>query len=117
MTGVYHCPSDRRVAEWSYGLNVFYELGPDDDYAGKPRTWRRWSQIPQPTVTILFAENAGGADHIMPNFWITADDASDVNSKRHRNRANYTFVDGHSEPLPFEQTYAPPKVDLWNPLR
>jgi len=24
---------------------------------------------------------------------------------RHMNKANYTFVDGHAEPLRFEQTY------------
>ena len=117
LTGVYHCPSDRRTTLLSYGMNVYFELGPDDDYTGKPQTWRRWSQIPQPTATIFLAESASSADHIMPNFWVTPADAADVDAKRHRSKANYAFADGHSQLLPFAQTYAPPKVDLWNPLR
>jgi hypothetical protein len=81
---VYHCPSDRRVASWSYGLNVYFELGPDDDYEGRPQTWRRLSGVPNPAGTIVFAENASGADHIMPNFWTSAQDAADVALSRHR---------------------------------
>ena len=44
-----------------------------------------------------------------------ASDAEDVDSKRHRQKANYAFADGHSQLLPFALTYAPPQVDLWNP--
>jgi len=117
LQGIYHCPTDKRMTPWSYGMNVYFELGPDDDYTGKPQTWRRWSQILQPTATILFAESASSADHIMPNFWITPSDAADVDAKRHRGKANYAFADGHSQLLPFSQTYAPPKLDLWNPVR
>jgi general secretion pathway protein G len=117
LHGIYHCPTDKRTTPWSYGMNVYFELGPDDDYTGKPQTWRRWSHIPQPTATIVFAESASSADHIMPNFWVTTADAADVDAKRHRGKANYAFVDGHSQLLPFSQIYAPPKVDLWNPLR
>ena len=27
LSGIYHCPSDRRTTPWSYGLNVYFELG------------------------------------------------------------------------------------------
>ena len=98
-------------------MNVYFELGPDDDYRGKPKTWRRVDDIPSPSSTILFAESASSADHIMPHYWIKPEDARDVASKRHRDRATYGFVDGHSESMRFHQTYAPPEVDLWNPLQ
>jgi prepilin-type N-terminal cleavage/methylation domain-containing protein/prepilin-type processing-associated H-X9-DG protein len=117
FSGIYRCPADSRTTPWSYGLNVYFELGPDDDYPGKPHTWRRLSSIPQPSETILLAENATGADHIMPHFWTTPADAEDVAAERHRGKANYAFVDGRAQCLPFAQTYAPPKLDWWNPLR
>lgn len=116
LNGLYHCPSDRRVIPWSYGLNVYYELGPEDDYVGKPATWRRVTQVPHPVVSILFAENAGTIDHIMPHFWQSAFDASDVARARHGKRANYIFADGHAQALEFRATYAPANhTDLWNP--
>ena len=52
----------------------------------------------------------------MPHFWLTLQDASDVDVRRHKSRSNYNFVDGHSEALEFRATYDPPcQVDLWNP--
>jgi prepilin-type N-terminal cleavage/methylation domain-containing protein/prepilin-type processing-associated H-X9-DG protein len=116
LAGLYHCPSDRRTTPWSYGLNVYFELGPDDDYRGKPQTWRRVTQVPRPERTILFAENASGADHIMPNFWTSASDAVDVASRRHGARANYSFVDGHAEARDFKTIYDPARqLDCWHP--
>jgi prepilin-type N-terminal cleavage/methylation domain-containing protein/prepilin-type processing-associated H-X9-DG protein len=115
LTGVYHCPGDKKTGPWSYGVNVYYELGPDDDYKGKPQVWRRATQVPKPAATILFAESSSSADHIMPHFWMAPSDAEDVDSRRHRQKANYAFADGHSQLLPFARTYAPPQVDLWNP--
>jgi prepilin-type N-terminal cleavage/methylation domain-containing protein/prepilin-type processing-associated H-X9-DG protein len=116
LSGVYHCPSDRRATPWSYGQNVYFELGPDDDYEGKPATWRLVSGVPLPSATILQAENASGADHIMPNFWTAPQDALEVASRRHGQRANYTFVDGHAEGRDFKTIYDPThNVDAWNP--
>lgn len=118
LAGVYHCPSDRRTTPWSYGLNVYFELGEDDDYEGKPQTWRRTGDVPNPPATILFAENASAADHIMPNFWTAASDAVDVASQRHGGAANYTFVDGHAEARSFGTIYDPIRhIDEWNPSR
>ena len=82
LVGVYHCPADRRTTPWSYGLNVYFELGPDDDYEGKPATWRRLATVPAPSRTILFADNASSADHIMPNFWTATADAILADIKR-----------------------------------
>ncbi len=116
LRGVYHCPADKRTVPWSYGLNVYFELGPDDDYEGKPQTWRRVGEIPNHSATILFAENQSAADHIMPNFWTAPQDAVDVPSRRHQGRANYGFVDGHTDALDFKKIYDPAKgMDAWNP--
>jgi len=117
LRGVYHCPSDRRATPWSYGQNVYFELNPDsDDYTGSPQCWRRVTLIPHPSSTMLQAETSGSVDHIMPQFWMTPADATDVDQHRHRPRSNYNFVDGHSQSLNFSSTYDPAhQVDLWNP--
>jgi prepilin-type N-terminal cleavage/methylation domain-containing protein/prepilin-type processing-associated H-X9-DG protein len=117
LAGVYHCPTDRRATPWSYGLNVYFELGEEDDYMGRPQTWRRVSHVRLPTATILFGENASAADHIMPHFWIAPEDAADLASTRHAKRANYSFVDGHAALLRLKQVFQPPQTDLWNPSR
>lgn len=115
--GVYHCPTDPRTTPLSYGFSVYFEVGDDDDYAGKPQTWRRSAQVPRPAATILFAENNSAADHIMAHFWFATTDAADLASARHRNRANYALVDGHAARLPLAKTFNPPQIDLWNPSR
>jgi prepilin-type processing-associated H-X9-DG protein len=118
LDGVYHCPSDRRAAAWSYGFNVYFELGPDDDYEGKPATWRRVGSVPSPSSTVAFGENASSADHLMPNFWMSPQDAVDVASRRHGPRSNYTFVDGHAEARDLKTIYDPARpVDLWHPAK
>lgn len=118
LRSVYWCPGDRRTNGWSYGLNVYFELGPDDDYDGKPQTWRRAEAVPRPSATVLFAENASAADHIMPNFWTASPDAVDVASRRHGGRANFNFVDGHAEARAFQSIYEPAqRIDQWNPAR
>jgi len=116
-SGVYHCPNDRRSDSLSYGLNVYFELGDWDDYLGKPETWRRTTQVPRPTATLLFAESATLADHIMPHFWMSLADAEDVAGTRHLGRSNYSFVDGHAESRALTNTYDPGRlVDDWHPL-
>jgi prepilin-type N-terminal cleavage/methylation domain-containing protein/prepilin-type processing-associated H-X9-DG protein len=116
LSGVYRCPGDLRTTPWSYGLNVYFELGESDDYFGKPQTWRRLAQVRRPAATILFAENTSAADHIMPNFWGAATDAADLASTRHQQRANYSLVDGHAELLALPRIYQPPQTDRWHPL-
>jgi prepilin-type processing-associated H-X9-DG protein len=116
LLSFYHCPGDKRPAAWSYGQNVYFELGDDDDYFGKPKTWRLLTRISKPCATILFAENATGADHIMAHFWTTPADAADVDAVRHCGRANYIFVDGHAECRDLRDTFDPARSrDAWNP--
>lgn len=118
LNSVYHCPTDQRVRSWSYGQNVYYELGQDDDYFGKPQTWRRTLNVQRPSATILHAENAGMADHIMPHYWVNLADTEDVAATRHAGAANYNFADGHAERRRFKEVWQPgTAVDAWHPLR
>ena len=116
LGGLYHCPADKQPGHLSYGMNNYFELGPDDDYPENPQTWRTLSQVARPADTIFFTEVLAAADHAMPADWITVADAeADVASSRHQGRSNYTFVDGHGELLPLLGTYDPPQLDLWDP--
>ena len=116
LRDVYHCPSDRRSLAWSYGMNVYFELGPDDDYVGKPATWRRAGQVPHPATTVALAENNTTADHLMAHFWVTPLDASDVPKRRHGTGSNYSFVDGHAAARRLDETFDPARaIDAWNP--
>jgi prepilin-type N-terminal cleavage/methylation domain-containing protein/prepilin-type processing-associated H-X9-DG protein len=118
MNGVFHCPEDRQFRAPSYGLNVYFEVGPDDDYTGKPQMWRKISAVPHPVATVFFAEENTGADHIMAHFWISLQDARDeVASTRHREKSNFAFVDGHAQLLPIAKTYSPSQLDSWNPSK
>lgn len=115
LTGAYRCPTDQRTTPWSYGFSVYFELGDDDDYTGKPNTWRRMTQLPHPTTTIVFAENTSSADHLMAHFWNSPADTADLAATRHKLRANYAFADGHAGILPLKKVFHPPDTDLWNP--
>jgi prepilin-type N-terminal cleavage/methylation domain-containing protein/prepilin-type processing-associated H-X9-DG protein len=117
LAGVYHCASSKLKTPLSYGMNVYLEVGPDDDYTGKPQTWCKLAQILRPATTIIAAEPGTAADHIMAHFWISQADAyGEVDARRHAQKSNYTFADGHSQLLPLAKTYAPSQLDLWNPL-
>jgi prepilin-type processing-associated H-X9-DG protein/prepilin-type N-terminal cleavage/methylation domain-containing protein len=119
LTGVYHCPTDKRpctITTMGYAFNVYFELGPDDDYVGKPKTWRRITQVPHPSATVVFCENAGLSDHVMPEYWFSPTDAADLASSRHRGRANYTFADGHSQSLPLAEVFNPPQTNIFDPV-
>lgn len=117
LRGIYRCPSDRQNHDWSYGQNVYFELDPaSDDYVGSPEVWRKLGSVTRPSATILDAENLGGADHIMPHFWTSANDATDVATNRHGKLSHYNFVDGHAEPRLFRKVFDPgSQVDAWNP--
>lgn len=118
LAEVYRCPSDRRRTPWSYGANVYFELGPDDDYEGKPETWNRLGQIPRPAATVRTSENDTGADHVMAHFWVAASDAVEVPRTRHSGRANFGFADGHSGARRPEDTFDPGRaIDAWHPAK
>jgi prepilin-type N-terminal cleavage/methylation domain-containing protein/prepilin-type processing-associated H-X9-DG protein len=117
LQNLYHCPNDKQASHLSYGLNYYFEVGEEDDYFGKPETWRKLSQVPKPSSTILYTELDVAADHVMPGLgWLTTADAEhEVASVRHKQRSNYALVDGHGELLAIRRTYDPPQTDLWNP--
>lgn len=112
----YRCPSDPNTREWSYGLNVYFELDPDsDDYPGSPTTWRRLVAVPTPMRTVLLGElKTSSADHFMAHFWTAG--APEVDAGRHGERSAYVFADGHAEHLPLRTTFDPAdNRNLWNP--
>ena len=116
LHGVCHCPADSQLGHLSYGMNNYFELGPDDDYPENPQTFRKLSQIARPAGTVFFTEVLTAADHVMPADWTTIADAeADVASTRHAGKSNYMFVDGHGELLSLICTYNPPQLDLWDP--
>jgi prepilin-type processing-associated H-X9-DG protein len=72
-------------------------------------------QLPAGTG-IWIRKLSGSAQLGFSHFWMTTQDATDVDTQRHKNRSNYNFVDGHSEARKFHSTYDPTRqVDLWNP--
>jgi prepilin-type N-terminal cleavage/methylation domain-containing protein/prepilin-type processing-associated H-X9-DG protein len=118
LQGVYHCPADPQLQHLSYGMNYYFEVGSDDDYPGKPQTWRKLCQVSHPTKTIFFTEVISDADHVMPGLsWTTSTNAeAEVASIRHRGKSNYSFVDGHAEGLKLTSVYDPTRSkDSWNP--
>ncbi len=120
----FRCPSDRSKdpAISSYGLNVFFELDPDsDDYDGSPATFRRLSQVPSASRTVLLAETAPlpYVDHFMCHLWSSSAAArNDVDFARHGGKSHFLFADGHTERLAVEATFAPEKqINRWNPAK
>jgi len=118
----YRCPVDgnRTANIYSYALNVFFELTPDgDDYEGSPATWRKVFAVEKPSSTILLAEprKVFYADHVMAHLWSSSAAAKNaLDSRRHQNKSNFAFVDGHIESLPVEATYDRSSgLNLWNP--
>ena len=125
-TGVFNeyfrSPADSSTdpAVYSYGLNVYFELDPEgDDYLGSPATWRRLSQIPTSTNTILMGQTRPViyGDHLMCHQWSGLQAAKNaLNHEIHDGKSNYLFVDGHVETLPVEKTFDPSRqLNRWNP--
>ena len=49
------------------------------------------------------------ADHVHPESWLLSPRLfaqREVALERHLSKANYCFIDGHAEPLTFEDTYS-----------
>jgi len=119
---LFRCPSDKEtdMYTYSYGLNVFFELDPrGDDYQGSPQTWRKLSQIPHPSQTILMAETrpVRFGDHLMSHFWSTPEAAANaLSGKRHLGKSHFLFVDGHVQAMEVKETLNPSQCrNLWNP--
>jgi prepilin-type N-terminal cleavage/methylation domain-containing protein/prepilin-type processing-associated H-X9-DG protein len=118
LQNLYHCPNDKQPGHLSYGWNYYFEVGAEDDYPGKPQTWRKVSQIPRPPGTIIYAEVSVAADHVMPGLsWLTVADAeNEVASQRHVKKSSFAYVDGHAAARELRSTFDPAKqLDSWNP--
>ncbi len=105
---------------YSYALNVHFELDPEgDDYKGSPATWRRLSQVPTPTGTILMGQPkpVRFGDHLMCHQWSSVQAAKNaLNYKIHDGKANYLFLDCHVESMRVEETFDPSRrINRWNP--
>lgn len=117
------CPQDSSWVEgWSYALNVHFELETYERYTGKPATWHRLIQVPQPSRTLLLAESQHSGfmgDHVMCHLWSGLGSArTALDTTRHGSKAGayYVFVDGHVEALDVEATFNPATgANLWNP--
>ncbi len=123
---VARCPSDRSphwikpvppanvLRRASFATN--YYLDPKIALTGRG-PYDRQEAIRRPASTILLAElveegEYAAADHVHPEQWWTDPlrlAGVQVFLKRHVNKANYLFVDGHVVPLTFADTY---EIDL-----
>jgi prepilin-type N-terminal cleavage/methylation domain-containing protein/prepilin-type processing-associated H-X9-DG protein len=79
----------------------------------------RLSKIRTPASTIHMVELTAGlqpdqvpyavADHVHPESWLLNPRhmaGQQIDLDRHLDRANYSFLDGHAQPLTFEETYS-----------
>ncbi len=118
----YRCPDDLRDKRlWSYGKNVWFELEPVEtgEVLGVARgpVYHYLRQIPSLSRTILMGELESGSmgDHIMAHYWPQGG-AVEVATTRHRESANYLWVDGHVSLEVFADTFDPTRnLDRWNP--
>jgi len=133
----YRCPSDKRTNNtWSYGKNVWFELSAlEISFATGTASgpYHTLMQVRHPAAVIEFGEMidtsiatmAGSSvvDHFMAQYWVAdsfgIDPAEEVDKKRHGNRANYSYLDGHILSQEFKETFdiSNPnrRVDNWNP--
>ena len=118
----FRCPCKTGPGTYSYGMNVFFEVGQGDSYLGRPATWRCSMQGPGPARTSLLAETRSGsggamtADHFMCHQWSSLTAVKNaVAHDRHSGKSNFLFVDGHVETLPIADTFKSRTDNLWNP--
>ncbi len=108
-----------RPRRTSYAANYYVATGGEDNplFLRDGHAYNRLDWIRQPTTTIYLTEltEAGDyatTDHVHADYW--ADFYPDDRQKasemvvldRHLGEANYGFVDGHAERLPYEKTFA-----------
>lgn len=102
------CPDDRRESpRSSYLLNDYMARRvPWTDFdpttgvtlpGGRARDYLRWNDIPRPAVTAYVVESLQPGDHAHLAGVTTADDVGqEIEVRRHRDSANYLFLDGHA---------------------
>ena len=119
--GLYRCPQDKRTIKWSYGKNVWPELGKQKKQKNTitPRT---------PSAYILFGEltsvqpetptSTMGSDHIMAFQWLPPFlSQPEIALNRHGLAENYVYFDGHTKALPFRKTFdTGTSLDFWKTI-
>jgi prepilin-type N-terminal cleavage/methylation domain-containing protein/prepilin-type processing-associated H-X9-DG protein len=119
---VARCPSDRS-RYWTVPVppaNVFRRASFGTNYYLDPKIaltnrgpYTRQETIRWPASTILLAElvedgEYAASDHVHPEHWWSDPErlaGAQVFLKRHTDKANYLFVEGHVAPFKFQQTY------------
>jgi prepilin-type processing-associated H-X9-DG protein/prepilin-type N-terminal cleavage/methylation domain-containing protein len=127
-SSVFRCASDRsphwskaRVSRGplrrtSYATNYMLSTAGEDNplwSQDDPALYNRRDRIRRPSSTIYYVELAEAgeyaeADHVHPENWAWVPDEIDeqLARTRHIGQANYGFVDGHAERLPFDKTFS-----------
>ena len=118
----------------SYGINPYVDPHFDDLPAGIKRV-TRMNQVRRPAATIQFLELAetgshATSDHVEPHaFFDGVTPPAELAGRqlaldRHgrirrspQSLANYGFLDGHAETLPFSRVYTNPQLNRFNPSR
>lgn len=98
---VFKCPSqpgNDYPEEPSYGMNWYYDNEPV-------------TIVETPSRTILVAETMGNTGTGSRRADRDSGTPGELDSERHRGKANYLFFDGHLERLAWDDTIEP--VDLW----
>jgi prepilin-type N-terminal cleavage/methylation domain-containing protein/prepilin-type processing-associated H-X9-DG protein len=118
---VTRCPDDRsphwttvvegtdQLRRMSYASN-YYTVGTIE---GREE-FNVMTRVQRPSTTIFWVELAEDgefavADHVHPETWFASPRslaAREVQYKRHVGRANYALLDGHAEPISFDDTYS-----------
>lgn len=127
--GLLRCPVDRsptwikpyngNLRVTSYATNYFLSAENKNDTeigfrSGHPFNSTRWVERPAATVFVAELAEEGDyavSDHVHPENWAyffpaeRAEAAGQVALERHLKQANYAYLDGHAERLPFEKTF------------
>ena len=104
------CPADARVPapRTSYLLTDYFsrriawvDFDPTTGVTlpgGRTRDVLKLSAVPRPAATVFAVESAGAGDHVHIVGLATADEiAGEISVTRHRDGANYLFLDGHAQ--------------------
>jgi prepilin-type N-terminal cleavage/methylation domain-containing protein/prepilin-type processing-associated H-X9-DG protein len=106
---VYRCPVDPdKTRVYSFAINDYVTKNP---YGASSLDYSSRSSIARPSDTMMFAEartDMGGSDHFhfadsVDAGYSPAAFEGQVDVRRHQGAANYLFVDGHLETLPWER--------------
>lgn len=130
---LFRCPSDRSqhpFVDWSaltdkpsedhrwssFGYNAQLDA---ENTTGQENPFNKVNHVKNPRFCIWICESPvewTNQDHVHPETWFNLDLAKrDIDYKRHLDKSNYLFVDGHAENLDIEATLDYPSQCYWFP--